>query len=245
MKNPDPMNTDSMNTQNVDDAEIEKFSALASRWWDTSSEFKALHDINPLRVDYIELQCDGLNAKKVLDIGCGGGILSEAMAARGAQVTGIDMAQMSLDVARMHLLESGLKVDYQKMTAEQFAEQNEAQFDVVCCLEMLEHVPDPASIMQAAAKILKPEGTLVLSTLNRNPKSFLLAIVGAEYMMNMLPKGTHEYQKFLRPSELAEAVRAASLEVTDIRGMSYNPFTKSYRLGQDIDVNYLMTCRPL
>ena len=245
MNNPDPMKTDSMNTQNVDDAEIEKFSALASRWWDTSSEFKALHDINPLRVDYIELQCDGLNAKKVLDIGCGGGILSEAMAARGAQVTGIDMAQMSLDVARMHLLESGLKVDYQKMTAEQFAEQNEAQFDVVCCLEMLEHVPDPASIMQAAAKILKPEGTLVLSTLNRNPKSFMLAIVGAEYIMNMLPKGTHEYQKFLRPSELAEAARAAALEVTDICGMSYNPFTKSYRLGQDIDVNYLMTCRPL
>lgn len=238
------MNTDSMNNENVDAAEIEKFSALASRWWDTESEFKTLHDINPLRVDYIELQCGGLKHKKVLDIGCGGGILAEAMAARGAEVTGIDMAEMSLDVARMHLHESGLSVEYQKITAEQFSAENPGQFDVVCCLEMLEHVPDPASIIQAAAQALKPDGTLVLSTLNRNPKSFLLAIVGAEYIMKMLPKGTHEYQKFLKPSELAQAARAAMLEVTDISGMSYSPLSRNYSLGRDIDVNYLMTCRP-
>ncbi len=238
------MNTDSMNNENVDAAEIEKFSALASRWWDTESEFKTLHDINPLRVDYIELQCGGLKHKKVLDIGCGGGILAEAMAARGAEVTGIDMAEMSLDVARMHLHESGLSVEYQKITAEQFSAENPGLFDVVCCLEMLEHVPDPASIIQAAAQALKPDGTLVLSTLNRNPKSFLLAIVGAEYIMKMLPKGTHEYQKFLKPSELAQAARAAMLEVTDISGMSYSPLSRNYSLGRDIDVNYLMTCRP-
>ncbi|MBC8212073.1 MAG: bifunctional 2-polyprenyl-6-hydroxyphenol methylase/3-demethylubiquinol 3-O-methyltransferase UbiG [Gammaproteobacteria bacterium] len=233
-----------MNNENVDAAEIEKFSALASRWWDTESEFKTLHDINPLRVDYIELQCGGLKHKKVLDIGCGGGILAEAMAARGAEVTGIDMAEMSLDVARMHLHESGLSVEYQKITAEQFSAENPGLFDVVCCLEMLEHVPDPASIIQAAAQALKPDGTLVLSTLNRNPKSFLLAIVGAEYIMKMLPKGTHEYQKFLKPSELAQAARAAMLEVTDISGMSYSPLSRNYSLGRDIDVNYLMTCRP-
>jgi len=238
------MNNESMNNHNVDAAEIEKFSALASRWWDTESEFKPLHDINPLRVDYIEQQCGGLKHRKVLDIGCGGGILSEAMAARGAAVTGIDMAEISLDVARMHLHESGLTVDYQKITAEQFATENAGQFDVVCCLEMLEHVPDPASIIVAAAQTLKPDGTLVLSTLNRNPKSFLLAIVGAEYIMKMLPKGTHEYQKFLKPSELAQAARAAMLEVTDISGMSYNPLSRNYSLGRDIDVNYLMTCRP-
>lgn len=234
-----------MNKENVDAAEIEKFSALASRWWDTQSEFKTLHDINPLRVDYIDLQCGGLSGKKTLDIGCGGGILAEAMSAKGAVVTGIDMAELSLDVAKMHLHESGLKVDYQKITAEQFADENENQFDVVCCLEMLEHVPDPASIINAAAKLLKPDGTLILSTLNRNAKSFFLAIVGAEYIMQMLPKGTHEYQKFLKPSELAQSARLASLEVTDITGLSYNPIAKNYSLGSDVDVNYLMTCRPI
>jgi len=233
-----------MNTDNVDAAEIEKFSALASRWWDTQSEFKTLHDINPLRVGYIDRQCDGLNGKKVVDIGCGGGILSEAMAAKGATVTGIDMAELSLAVARLHLHESRLTVDYQLSTAEQFASEHKGQFDVVCCLEMLEHVPDPASIIEAAATLLKPGGTLVLSTLNRNPKSFMLAIVGAEYVMKMLPKGTHEYQKFLKPSELAQFTRTADLEVTDITGMNYNPFSKNYSLGNDIDVNYLMTCRP-
>ena len=231
-----------MNTDNVDAAEIEKFSALASRWWDTQSEFKTLHDINPIRVDYINQQCGGLTGKKVLDIGCGGGILSEAMAAKNADVTGIDMAEQSLDVAKMHLHESGLTVDYQMITAEQFADDNEDKFDVVCCLEMLEHVPDPASIINAAAKALKPNGTLVLSTLNRNAKSYMLAIVGAEYIMKMLPKGTHEYQKFLKPSELAQAARSASLEVTDVTGLSYNPISKNYSLGQDVDVNYLMTC---
>jgi len=234
-----------MNTENVDHAEIEKFSALASRWWDTESEFKTLHDINPLRVDYIEQQCNGLSGKKVLDIGCGGGILAEAMAAKGAEVTGIDMAELSLDVARMHLLESGLTVDYQQITAENFAAEHESQFDVISCLEMLEHVPDPASIINAAARALKPEGTLILSTLNRNAKSYMLAIVGAEYIMKMLPKGTHEYQKFLKPAELAHAARTAGLEVTDIAGMSYNPISKNYSLGQNVDINYLMTCIPL
>jgi 2-polyprenyl-6-hydroxyphenyl methylase/3-demethylubiquinone-9 3-methyltransferase len=210
----DDANAETSTGTNVDPAEIEKFSALASRWWDTESEFKTLHDINPLRVGYIDEHCGGLQGKQVLDIGCGGGILAEAMAAAGAEVTGIDMAEMSLDVARMHLLESGLKV------------------------------PDPSSIINAAAQALKPGGTLVLSTLNRNPKSFLLAIVGAEYIMNMLPKGTHEYARFLKPSELAAHARQAQLDVCDVTGMSYNPLSKNYRLGQDVDVNYLMTCRP-
>ena len=233
-----------MNTENVDTAEIEKFQSIASRWWDTESEFKTLHDINPLRIDYIAQQCGGLEGKKVLDIGCGGGILSEAMAAKKAQVTGIDMAELSLDVARMHLHETGLEVDYQLITAEQMAIEQPHQYDVVTCMELLEHVPDPASIIRAAATLVKPDGCIVLSTLNRNVKSFMLAIVGAEYVMNMLPKGTHEYEKFLKPSELAQAARQALLEVSDISGMSYNILTKQYRLGSDIDVNYLMTCRP-
>ena len=233
-----------MNTENVDTAEIEKFQSIASRWWDTESEFKTLHDINPLRIDYIAQQCGGLDGKKVLDIGCGGGILSEAMAAKKAQVTGIDMAELSLDVARMHLHETGLEVDYQLITAEQMATEQPHQYDVVTCMELLEHVPDPASIIRAAATLVKPDGCIVLSTLNRNVKSFMLAIVGAEYVMNMLPKGTHEYEKFLKPSELAQAARQALLEVSDISGMSYNILTKQYRLGSDIDVNYLMTCRP-
>lgn len=234
----------SMNTENVDQAEINKFQALASRWWDTESEFKTLHDINPVRVQYIEQQGNGLKGKQVLDIGCGGGILSEAMAARGASVTGIDMAEQSLEVARLHLLESGLQIDYQQITAESLAEQKPQQFDIITCLEMLEHVPDPSSIIQSAAKMLKPDGCLVLSTLNRNPKSYLLAIVAAEYVMKMLPKGTHEYDKFLKPSELARAARQSGLEVNDVTGMSYNPLTRQYSLGQDVDVNYLMSCRP-
>ena len=233
-----------MNTENVDTAEIEKFQSIASRWWDTESEFKTLHDINPLRIDYIAQQCAGLEGKKVLDIGCGGGILSEAMAAKKAQVTGIDMAELSLDVARMHLHETGLEVDYQLITAEQMAIEQPHQYDVVTCMELLEHVPDPASIIRAAATLVKPDGCIVLSTLNRNVKSFMLAIVAAEYVMNMLPKGTHEYEKFVKPSELAQAARQALLEVSDISGMSYNILTKQYNLGSDIDVNYLMTCRP-
>ena len=223
------MKSDTLNHTNVDRSEIEKFSQLASRWWDAESEFKPLHDINPLRMDYIESQCDGLEGKKVLDIGCGGGI---------------DMAAASLEVARLHLLESGLNIDYQKITAEQFAEDHPHTFDVITCLEMLEHVPDPASIVNAAARALKPDGTLVLSTINRNGKSFLLAIVGAEYIIRMLPRGTHEYEKFIKPSELAAAARQSKLNITDITGMSYNPLTRSYRLGQDVDVNYLMTCQP-
>lgn len=239
------MNTETFENENVDAAEIEKFSVLASRWWDTQGEFKTLHDINSLRVHYIEKQCGGLQGKKVLDIGCGGGILAEAMADKGAEVTGIDMAILSLDVAKIHLYESGLTVDYQKITAEKFADEHQHQFDVVTCLEMLEHVPNPVSVISASAKTLTASGTLVLSTLNRNAKSFFMAIVGAEYIMKMLPKGTHEYQKFLKPSELARAARLAGLDVTDITGMSYNPLTKIYSLGSDVDVNYLMTCRPV
>lgn len=233
------------NAVNVDPAEIDKFQSIASRWWDPESEFKPLHDINPLRLDYIEQQAGGLRGRRVIDIGCGGGLLSEGMAARGAEVTGIDLAGQSLEVARMHLLESGLEVDYQQVSAEDFAAQNPQSFDVVTCLEMLEHVPDPASIVQAAATLLKPEGTLVLSTLNRHPKAFALAIVGAEYILGMLPRGTHEYARFIKPSELAQAARNAGLRVTDVTGMSYNPLTRQYRLGRDIDVNYLMTCAPV
>jgi len=232
----------SQSTVNVDPAEIEKFQAIASRWWDPNSEFKPLHDINPLRLDYIEQQAGGLQGRKVVDIGCGGGLLSEGMAARGAEVTGIDLAEQSLDVARLHLHESGLEVDYRHISAEDFAAQNPAAFDVVTCLEMLEHVPDPKSIVQAAATLLKPGGTLVLSTLNRHPKAFALAIVGAEYLLGMLPRGTHEYARFIKPSELAQAARNAGLRIIDISGMSYNPLTRRYRLDRDVDVNYLMTC---
>ncbi len=232
----------SQSTVNVDPAEIEKFQAIASRWWDPNSEFKPLHDINPLRLDYIEQQARGLQGRKVVDIGCGGGLLSEGMAARGAEVTGIDLAEQSLDVARLHLHESGLEVDYRHISAEDFAAQNPAAFDVVTCLEMLEHVPDPKSIVQAAATLLKPGGTLVLSTLNRHPKAFALAIVGAEYLLGMLPRGTHEYARFIKPSELAQAARNAGLRIIDISGMSYNPLTRRYRLDRDVDVNYLMTC---
>ena len=234
-----------MTSDNVDYNEIDKFQSMASRWWDLDSEFKTLHDINPLRLEYIERQCGGLAGKKVLDIGCGGGILSEALAARGAEVTGIDMAEDSLEVARLHLLESGLKVDYRQDTAESYCAEHVGEYDVVTCLEMLEHVPDPHSIIFAAAQALKPDATLVLSTLNRNPKSYLLAIVAAEYVMRMLPRGTHEYNRFLKPSELARAARAAGLDVTDTTGMSYNPLSRSYSLGRDVDVNYLITCRPV
>jgi len=226
---------------NVDPAEIDKFQSIASRWWDRESEFKPLHEINPIRVSYIERQAQGLDDKAVLDVGCGGGILAEAMAQKGARVTGIDMAELSLKVAKMHLHESELEVDYQLSTVEAFAQQNAAQYDIVTCLEMLEHVPDPASIIAAVSRLLKPEGLLFLSTLNRNPKSFALAILGAEYILRMLPRGTHEYRKFIKPSELAAALRANGMQVRDITGMSYNPFTKNYSLRRDIDVNYLMT----
>ena len=238
---------------NVDPAEIDKFQSIASRWWDRESEFKPLHEINPLRVRYIERQvrglvdgmadglAEGLADKRVVDIGCGGGILAEALAQQGARVTGIDMAELSLKVARLHLHESELEVDYQLSTAEAFAEQHAAQFDIVTCLEMLEHVPDPAAIIAAAAKLLKPGGCLVLSTLNRNPKSFALAILGAEYVLGLIPRGTHQYRRFIKPSEMATQLRANGLAVRDISGMSYNPLTRSYSLGRDIDVNYLVT----
>ena len=231
-----------MKQQNVDPAEIEKFQSIASRWWDPESEFKALHDINPLRVDYIESRSGKLSAKKILDIGCGGGILTEALALKGANVTGIDMAEMSLKVAKLHLHESELDIDYQLITAEEFAQQNAGEFDIVTCLEMLEHVPDAASIVAAAVSLLKPDGHLFFSTINRNPKAFVLAILGAEYILNMIPRGTHDYKKFIKPSELASAVRANQMEVIDITGMTYNPLTRHYRLGRDVDVNYLMHC---
>ena len=221
---------------NVDPLEIEKFQSLASRWWDRESEFKPLHDINPLRVGYIEEKVGELKAKKILDIGCGGGILAEALASKGAEVTGIDMAEMSLKVAKMHLHESGLDIDYQKIPVEEYAQDNQARFDIITCLEMLEHVPDPSSIVNAAATMLKPGGDLFFSTINRNPKAFMLAIIGAEYVLNMLPKGTHEYRKFIKPSELARGVRDNQLEVCDTTGMTYNPITKRYKLGTDIDV---------
>jgi 2-polyprenyl-6-hydroxyphenyl methylase/3-demethylubiquinone-9 3-methyltransferase len=226
---------------NVDPAEIDKFQSIASRWWDPDSEFKPLHEINPLRVDYIERRCGGLADRKVLDIGCGGGILAEALARRGARVTGIDMAEMSLEVARLHLGESGLDIDYRLVAAEEFAATHPGEFDIVTCLEMLEHVPDPAAIVAAASGALKPDGKMVLSTINRNPKSFALAILGAEYLLGMLPRGTHEYRRFIKPSELAGALRACRMRPLDITGMTYHPLGRRYTLGKDIDVNYLMT----
>jgi 2-polyprenyl-6-hydroxyphenyl methylase/3-demethylubiquinone-9 3-methyltransferase len=229
------MNT---NTHNVDYAEINKFEELASRWWDPHSEFKPLHEINPLRVDYINKNAP-LDGKTVLDVGCGGGLLTEAMALKGAHVTGIDMGEAPLKVARLHQHESGVEVDYQKITAEQFAEQQPESFDTVTCMEMLEHVPDPASVIAACAQLVKPGGQLFFSTINRNPKSYLFAIIGAEYLLRLLPKGTHEYSKFIRPSELERWSRKAGLEVQDITGMSYNPLTTTYSLGRDVDVNYL------
>lgn len=234
-----------MNQPNVDPHEIEKFQAIASRWWDRESEFRPLHEMNPLRVGYIEQQAGQLEGLKILDIGCGGGILAEALASRGAEVSGIDLAEMSLKVAKLHLHESKLDIDYQMISAEDFATTHANSFDLITCLEMLEHVPDPASIVNAAASMLKPGGDLFFSTINRNPKSFALAIIGAEYVLNMLPKGTHDYSKFIKPSELCKAARDNQLDVIDITGMTYNPVTRNYRPGSDIDVNYLMHCRSL
>jgi 2-polyprenyl-6-hydroxyphenyl methylase/3-demethylubiquinone-9 3-methyltransferase len=232
-------------TANIDHAEIDKFDQLASRWWDTNSEFKPLHEINPLRLDYIDGHAS-LAGKRVLDVGCGGGILAESMAARGADVTGIDMGEAPLEVARLHLLESGLKVDYRNSTAEALAEDHAEAFDVVTCMEMLEHVPDPASVIRACATLVKPGGHVFLSTINRNPKSYLFAIVGAEYLLRMLPKGTHDYAKFIRPAELAHWTRAAGLESVAMTGLTYNPLTGVYRLDpKDVDVNYMVaTQRP-
>jgi 2-polyprenyl-6-hydroxyphenyl methylase/3-demethylubiquinone-9 3-methyltransferase len=229
-------------THNVDHQEIAKFEELASRWWDPHSEFKPLHDINPLRLDYIDRRVQ-LAGKTVLDVGCGGGILSESMAQRGASVTGIDMGEAPLSVAKLHKLESGVEVDYQRITAEQLAAQQPQSFDVVTCLEMLEHVPDPASVIKACAQLVKPGGHVFLSTINRNPKSYLFAIVGAEYVLKMLPKGTHDYSKFIKPSELESWAREAALVTRELTGMSYNPLSRKYTLGHDVDVNYLMHCQ--
>jgi len=231
-------------SSNVDPAEIAKFEALASRWWDANSEFRPLHQINPLRLDFIDRGV-GLKDKKVLDVGCGGGILAEGMATHGAQVTGIDLGEAPLGVARLHLLESGLDIDYQQIAAEDMAAQHPESFDVVTCMEMLEHVPNPASTIAACAKLVKPGGHVFFSTINRNPKSYLFAIVGAEYLLRLLPRGTHDYARFIRPSELGEWGRQAGLEAREIIGMSYNPITRHYSLGSDVDVNYIFhTVRP-
>ena len=224
---------------NADPAELQKFSDLAHRWWDPESEFKPLHQINHLRLDWIDTNAS-IAGKKVVDIGCGGGILAESMAARGAQVTGVDLSDKALGVARLHLFESGQQVDYRHISAEDLAHECPASFDVVTCMEMLEHVPDPASTIRACATLVKPGGSIFFSTLNRNLKAYLMAVVGAEYVLNLLPRGTHEYAKFIKPSELARYVREAGLDVEEIIGMQYNPFSKVYSLGRDTDVNYLM-----
>jgi 2-polyprenyl-6-hydroxyphenyl methylase/3-demethylubiquinone-9 3-methyltransferase len=225
---------------NVDPREIAKFEALASRWWDRSSEFRPLHDINPLRANYID-QHSPVAGRRLVDVGCGGGILAEAMALRGATVTGIDMGEAPLSVARLHQQESGVEVDYRHATAEQLAEQEPGAFDIVCCLEMLEHVPDPAAVIAACSELARPGGSLYFSTINRNPKAFLFAVVGAEHILKLLPAGTHEYEKFIKPSEMAGWIRAAGLVLDDITGMTYNPLTKHYRLNnRDVSVNYLV-----
>ena len=225
---------------NVDQAEIAKFEALASRWWDKTSEFKPLHDINPLRANFID-QRAAVAEKKLVDIGCGGGILSEAIAQRGAIVTGIDMGDAPLGVAKLHMRESGVKIEYIKSTAEDLAQQRKGQYDVVTCLEMLEHVPTPSSIIRACAELVRPGGHLFFSTINRNPKSYLFAIIGAEYALKLLPKGTHEYGKFIRPSEMSAWIRQAGLVLEEITGMTYNPITKHYKLDpNDVSVNYLV-----
>ncbi|PHS64422.1 MAG: bifunctional 3-demethylubiquinol 3-O-methyltransferase/2-polyprenyl-6-hydroxyphenol methylase [Thalassobium sp.] len=230
-------------TQNVDRAEIAKFEALASRWWDLESEFKPLHDINPLRTNYIDRYAP-LAGKTVLDVGCGGGILSEGMANRGAVVTGIDMGEANLNTAKLHALESGVKVNYQCIPVEELAAQQPESFDVVTCLEMLEHVPDPESIIRACYQLVKPGGQVFFSTINRNPKAYAFAILGAEYLMRLLPAGTHDYHKFIKPSELTRWCRNVGLEVQHMTGMVYNPLTKIYKLkDNDVSVNYLMATR--
>ncbi len=225
--------------QNVDQQELAKFSELAHRWWDPNSEFKPLHEINPLRLGWIEDKAP-LAGKRVLDVGCGGGILSEAMARRGAQVKGIDLGEKALKVAQLHALETQTKVDYELVSAEALAEREPASYDVVTCMEMLEHVPDPASIVSACARLVKPGGDVFFSTINRNPKSYLFAIIGAEYVLKLLPKGTHDYAKFIKPHELASYCREAGLEVRHMIGLTYNPFTKIYALERDVDVNYMV-----
>jgi len=228
---------------NADPGELAKFSALAHRWWDPTSDFKPLHDINPLRLRYIEEHCGGLRGKNVLDVGCGGGILAEAMAAAGATVTGIDLSEKALAVAKLHQLESGSLVDYRLIAAEAMAEERPGAFDVVTCLELLEHVPEPSSTVAACARLAKDGGKVFCSTINRNPKAYLFAIIGAEYVLNLLPKGTHDYARFLTPAEVVGFARRAGLEADAIIGMTYNPLTKIYRLGPDTSVNYIAAFR--
>ena len=232
-----------MNTQNqanVDEDEIAKFERMANRWWDPNGEFKPLHDINPIRANYID-SLSPVAEKTLIDVGCGGGILSEAMAQRGAKVTGLDMGEAPLEVARLHALESSLKIEYTQSTAEAHAEQNPAQYDIVTCLEMLEHVPTPSQTIRACSELVKPGGDVFFSTINRNPKAYGMAILGAEYLLKWLPKGTHDYKKFIRPSELAQWIRAAGLELKDVCGLVYNPLTKQFKLSaHDVDVNYIV-----
>jgi 2-polyprenyl-6-hydroxyphenyl methylase / 3-demethylubiquinone-9 3-methyltransferase len=224
---------------NADPAELHKFAALAHRWWDKDSEFKPLHEINPLRLEYID-SLTSLRGKRVLDVGCGGGILSESMSLKGAEVTGIDMGEKALKVAQLHKLESGVEVDYRLVAVEELAREMPQSFDVVTCMEMLEHVPDPASIVQACGALVKPGGMVFFSTINRNPKAYLLAVIGAEYVLNLLPRGTHEYEKFIKPSELSSWARYAGLSIEGVKGMSYNPLTRQYWLGDDVSVNYIL-----
>lgn len=228
-------------TVNADPAELAKFSQLAHRWWDPQGEFRPLHEINPLRLEWIERQAP-LAGRDALDVGCGGGILAEAMARRGARVTGIDLAEKPLKVAQLHLLESGLQVRYELASAEDYAARHAGGFDLVTCMEMLEHVPDPASAVAACARLLRPGGRAIFSTINRNPKAYLFAVIGAEYVLKLLPKGTHDYARFIRPSELARWCRAAGLREIDMTGMQYRPLARRYRLGPDCDVNYLLCC---
>lgn len=229
-----------MDGLNVDPQEIAKFEALASRWWDRSGEFRPLHDINPLRANYID-QYSPVAGQRLVDVGCGGGILAEAMALRGAVVTGIDMGEAPLSVARLHQLESGVAVDYRRSTAEQLAAAEAGTYDIVCCLEMLEHVPEPGAVITACAELARPGGTLYFSTINRNPKSFAFAIVGAEHILQLLPAGTHEYARFIKPSELASWLREAGLVLAGTTGLTYNPLTKRYRLDEsDVSVNYMV-----
>ena len=227
------------NTVNVDPSEVEKFNQIAHKWWDPTSEFKPLHDINPLRLNFINQNCP-LMDKKVLDVGCGGGILSESMAQLGAKVTGLDQSDIAIKIAQLHSKENNLSIDYKLLNIEDFIKKTKIKFDVITCLEMVEHVPNPASIIEACSKLLKKNGRLYLSTINRNPKAFLFAIIGAEYVLKMLPKGTHQYDKFIRPDEIKTWSTRYGLKITDIKGMSYNPFLKTYSLGKDVSVNYLM-----
>lgn len=235
----EPHSQHSQEHHNVDHGEIAKFEALAHRWWDRTGEMKALHDINPLRANYIDLHAK-IAGKTLLDVGCGAGILSEAMAQRGAEVTGIDMGMEPLNIAKLHLLESGLDIEYQQSTAETYAARYPNGFDIVTCMEMLEHVPEPESVIISCAQLCKPGGDLFFSTINRNAKSYLMAILGAEYVLNLVPKGTHSYDKMIRPSELAHWMRNANLMIMDMCGLEYNPITKNYRLSDNTDVNYMI-----